>query len=444
MRDKVLAFCRREALFAPGAQVVCAVSGGADSVALLHCLLKLRQELGITVTAAHYNHCLRGEASREDEAFVRRLCASWGVTLAVGQGDVAAFAAESGRSVEEAARVLRYEFLLAQKGTVAVAHHADDQVETVLLHLLRGTGLRGLGAMAPKNDRVVRPMLAVTREEILAYLQKEGLCWREDGTNGSDDALRNRLRHHVVPLLKEENPNLSETVGRMTGLLRRDEAYLQAQTEALLQRACRPGGYDARTLRQAPQVLCHRALRQLLAIPKPTMAHVLGAAELLQRDSGSGELPLPGGFVLRNSYGVVSLQCAAAGSFAPLVIGPGQRKWIAEAELEIALSEPELLEKNIKSTSTFAIRCDMMSADFTISVRPRQTGDVLCLSGGTKSVKKLMIDRKIPAYRRGLCPVLTDGERIIAVYGLGADRAWAAAPGDRAVMISITRRENHD
>lgn len=362
----------------------------------------------------------------------------------MGRGDVGAFAAESGRSVEEAARVMRYEFLLAQKGVVAVAHHGDDQVETVLLNLIRGTGLRGLGAMAPKSDRVVRPLLTVTREEILVYLQKEGLFWREDATNAGDDALRNRLRHHVLPLLKEENPNLSETVGRMTGLLRRDEGYLQAQTEALLQRAVCPGGYDAKTLRQAPEVLCHRALRQMLAIPKPTMAHVLGAAELLQRDTGSGELPLPGGFVLRNTYGVVSLQHTGEKSFAPFSIQSGQRKWIVEGELELSVSEPEILEKNMKSTSTFAIKCDMMRADFTIFVRPRQTGDALCLSGGTKSVKKLMIDRKIPAHRRGLCPVLTDGERIIAVYGLGADRAWAAAPGDRAVMILITRRENHD
>lgn len=444
MRDKVLAFCRREGLFAPGTQVVCALSGGIDSVAMLHCLLQLGQELEITVTAAHYNHCLRGEASQEDEAFVRRLCASWGVPLAVGRGDVAAFAAEAGRSVEEAARVMRYDFLLAQPGVVAVAHHGDDQVETVLLNLLRGTGLRGLGGMMPKTDRVVRPLMTVTRAEILAYGKSEGLSWREDESNGQDDALRNRLRHHVLPLLQEENPNLAGTVERMTELLRRDESYLQAQTEDLLRRACRPGGYDARMLRQAPQVLCQRAIRRLLEIPKPTMAHVLGAVELLQKDSGSGELPLPGGYVFRNSYGLVSLQRTGAWSFAPVELRPGQRISISEAGLEIALSEPEVLEKNMKSTSTFAIKCDMMRADSTISVRPRQTGDTLRLSGGTKSVKKLMIDRKIPAYRRNLCPVLTDGEGIIAVYGLGVDRAWAAAPGDRAVMISITRRENHD
>lgn len=440
MRDKVLAFCRREGLLESETPVVCAVSGGADSVALLHCL----RELGVPVTAAHYNHCLRGEASDGDEAFVRRLCASWGVPLTVGRGNAAEFAAETGRSIEEAARVLRYEFLLAQPGLVALAHHADDQVETVLLNLIRGTGLKGLGAMEPRRGRLVRPLLTATREEIEAYLRANYLPHREDATNFDDDALRNRLRHHVVPLLRRENPNLAETVGRMTDLLHRDEAYLQQETEALLTRAKRPGGYDVCLLRQAPEVLRDRAMRQLLAIPKPTMTHVQAAASLLDGTCGSAQVCLPGGFVFRRSYDLVYLDRPGAQTFSPRTLCLGQTVRIPEAELDISLSMPLVLEKNVDSISTFALKCDMMGTDFTVSVRSRQTDDVLTLPGGTKRVKMLMIDRKIPAHRRGLCPVLVHGNAVMAVYGLGTDRAWAAAPGDRAVMISITRREHHD
>ena len=196
MKDKVLDWCRQELLLQNGDHVVCAVSGGMDSVAMLHCLLSLREVLQITVSAAHYNHCLRGKASDEDEAFVRRLCASRGIPLVSERGDVMARVRETGESVEEAARQMRYDFLLRQEGLIAVAHHADDQVETVLLNLLRGTGLKGLCAMSPRQDRIIRPLLEVTRQEIEAYVLEQGLLFREDGSNKEDDALRNRLRHH--------------------------------------------------------------------------------------------------------------------------------------------------------------------------------------------------------------------------------------------------------
>ena len=180
MKDKVKAAL---AGLSPGSALVCAVSGGADSVALLHCLWTLSEEAGFSLSAAHFNHCLRGEESDGDEAFVRYLCKQWGVPLAVGRGDAAKRARETGESLEEAARALRHGFLSAQPGLIATAHNADDQVETVLINLLRGTGLRGLCGMAPQSGRIVRPLLTVTRAEILVYLQENGLSWREDSSN---------------------------------------------------------------------------------------------------------------------------------------------------------------------------------------------------------------------------------------------------------------------
>ena len=226
MKDKVKAAL---AGLSPGSALVCAVSGGADSVALLHCLRALSEELGFSLTAAHFNHCLRGEESDGDEAFVRDLCGKWGIPLTVGRGDAAKRARETGESLEEAARALRHGFLSAQPGLIATAHNADDQVETVLINLLRGTGLKGLCGMEPQSGRIVRPLLTVTRVEILAYLQENGLSWREDSSNFEDDALRNRLRHHVIPLFRQENPSLAATVARSTAILRRDEAHLEAR-----------------------------------------------------------------------------------------------------------------------------------------------------------------------------------------------------------------------
>jgi len=436
--DKILQHCRREQLFRPGEQVVCALSGGADSVALLHCLLALREDLQITVSAAHYNHCLRGEASDLDEAFVRRLCASLHVPLVVERGDVAAHAAEHGQSVEEAARQLRYDFLFRQPGVIAVAHHGDDQVETVLLNLLRGTGLKGLCAMSPRQERVVRPLLTVTRQEIRDYLTERELSWREDATNDGDDALRNRLRHHVLPLLQAENPNLAATVGRMTVLLQADEAWLSRQTEDLLTRARRENGWDCETLRQAPAVLRRRAIRQLLEIPKPAMHHVDAVEGLLEDLQGSASVELPDGWMALREYD--SLQLIRRQEdlpWQPVTLQLGQRETVPGAELEIAVEGPVILEKTTDSLSTFAVKYDMMDANPMIVVRPRRTGDSLQLSGGTKSLKRLMIDRKIPAARRDRMPVITAGEQILAVYGLGTDVRWAARPGDRALIVQI-------
>lgn len=445
MRDKVLAFCRRERLFQPGDRVVCALSGGADSVAMTHCLLSLRQELGIEVRAAHYNHCLRGEASEEDEAFVRRLCVSWGIPLSCGRGDVAACALRTGQSVEEAARHLRYEFLLSQPGIVAVAHNADDQVETVLLHLLRGTGLRGLGAMRPRQERIVRPVLTVTRAEIEAYLLECGLDHREDHTNGEDEALRNRLRHHVIPLLKAENPSLSAAVERMTGLLRQDEDYLQAQTEALLEAAERPGGWDCRMLRGASPVLRGRAIRRLLTIPKPSMAHVRAVETLLEGTDGSASADLSGGFRAVREYELLRLErIAEEEDWEPLRLRPGESVWIAELGLRASLRGPVILQKSVDSLCTFAIRCDMMNPDPAVWIRPRKTGDRLHLPGGSRSVKRWMIDRKIPAGQRGRLPVLETAAGVAAVYSVGADCRQAAAPGEPAWIIEMNRGEIDD
>lgn len=438
MKDKVLQWCRRERLIQPGEHVVCAVSGGADSVAMLHCLLALREELQISISAAHYNHCLRGEASEEDEAFVRRLCASLDVPLTVGRGDVAARAAETGESLEEAARHLRYGFLKQLPGTLATAHNADDQVETVLLNFLRGTGLKGLCAMEPRQGQLVRPLLAVSRAEIEDYLQANGLLHREDDTNKEDDALRNRLRHHVIPLLKQENPSLSRTVGRMTGLLREDEAWLEMQTKELLECARREQGYDCRILWEAPAVLRRRAIRALLEIPKPAMHHVEAVEALLQRVSGSAEIRLPGGWIARREYDILQLlREPSTNRWMPLRLLPGESGLLPEVNLRISVDGPVFLEKKVDSLSTFAVKYDMMMENPTIVIRPRRTGDQMQLSAGHRSLKRLMIDRKIPAKQRDQLPVLTNGADVMAVYHLGTDVRWAAQPGDRALLVKI-------
>lgn len=191
MRGNILRFIRENELIKPGSTLVCAVSGGKDSVCLLHVMRSLQKELFITVKAAHLNHQLRGEESDRDEAFVRNLCESLSVPLTVSRADVLARCKETGESVEEAARVLRYRFFASLEGVVATAHTQDDNLETVLLNLVRGTALRGLCGIPPKRGQIVRPMLCVSRAEVEQYLLQNHLAHVEDSSNDSRLPLRN-------------------------------------------------------------------------------------------------------------------------------------------------------------------------------------------------------------------------------------------------------------
>ena len=215
-----------------GGLVLAAVSGGADSVCLLDWLYHLRDVRPFRLAAAHYNHNLRGEESRRDEAFVQNLLAERypDIDLYIGSGDVAGAARKAGRGLEDMGRELRYAFLQETLqalggGVIATAHNADDNVETVLLHLLRGSGLRGLTGIPPKRDGIIRPLLTTTRTQILEYLRIYSLPHVEDSSNTDDRFSRNHLRRHVVPLLREIDPWPEERVGEPAAVLRREPSH---------------------------------------------------------------------------------------------------------------------------------------------------------------------------------------------------------------------------
>ena len=205
MLSKLRAFVKQQNLISPGDQIVCAVSGGADSMALLFAMYLLKEEWNLQLSAVHFNHHLRATESDEDERFVRDFCEGYGIPLYVGSAQV-----KTGeKGLEAAARDARYAYFATLPGKIATAHTADDNAETMLMHLLRGTGLKGLGGIAPKRNNLIRPLLSVTRQEVLAFLEEYSLPYREDSSNATDLFLRNRIRHHVVPLLKSENPKFS-------------------------------------------------------------------------------------------------------------------------------------------------------------------------------------------------------------------------------------------
>ena len=440
MERKVLEFIRENELLSRGDEVTVALSGGADSVALLWCLRKLAPELGIRLQVAHFHHGLRGPEADRDAEFCAGLCRRWEIPFRLGRGDAAAEAARTGRSLEEAARVLRYAFLeQAAAGLIATAHNADDNVETLLMHLLRGTGIRGLGGIPPRRDRVIRPLLRCTREEILALLDREGLPHVEDSTNAADDCLRNRLRHRVIPLLRQENPNLAGTVARTAALVRAEDRCL-SRMAAEAAAGCRAGeGWSVSRLLGLDPVLRGRLLTSVLrdlGLEDPSEVLVRSLERLL-RAGPSARIDLPGGNTARREYDLLlfSPPPQAPEDWSVPLIAPGTTA-LPGGLGKIVCSVTKNLYFSQKNLNTFALKCDMI-LQHTCQLRSRRPGDRLTLPGGTKTLKALMIDRKIPARRRTALPVLTADGRILAVPGLAADRTALAAPGEPAVLVEF-------
>ncbi|MFC2287534.1 MAG: tRNA lysidine(34) synthetase TilS, partial [Selenomonas sp.] len=248
MLNKVLAFCEEHGLLAHGSSIVVAVSGGADSMALLDLLVHLQERLALSVHVAHFEHGIRGEASRGDADYVAAFCRTKGVACSVEAADVPQYAKERRMSLETAARELRYAFLRRVKAhvgaqVIAVAHHADDQAETVLQHILRGAGLHGLVGMRPRTGDVVRPLLACTKEELVAYCAAHGIEVRHDATNDAADARRNYLRLEILPRLAAHvNASAGAALVRLAEAARADDALLDEMAQAAFSRVvCREG-----------------------------------------------------------------------------------------------------------------------------------------------------------------------------------------------------------
>ncbi len=419
MLNKLLAFSREYDMICPGDSIVCAVSGGADSAALLFSLYLLKDRLDISLSAAHFNHHLRGAESQRDEDFVRAFCQRYDIPLHLGGAQVAA----GEKGLEAAAREARYAFLRSLPGKIATAHTADDNAETVLLHLVRGTGLKGLGGIAPVNGNVIRPMLTVTRREVEAFLKEWNLPHIEDSSNQTDAFLRNRLRHNVMPLLTVENPSLAENVSAMALRLRLDGDFLEKSAQST--------PFTVTNLRAMHPAQRSRALEAFLkasGVREPEAAHLLLAEKLVFSGSPSARAQFPGGVTITRRYDALAV-LADTPPLSPVVLPCPGRLELGEYTVTCAPAS------SIENTSdTFTV-----SPAGPITLRGRLSGDTIRLRGGTKTLKKLFIDRKLPASTRPRIPVLADEQGVLAVYGIGAslDRIPTALP---AVRIHIEKK----
>lgn len=421
MQNKLLKFIREQDLIRSGDRVVCAVSGGADSVALLFALYLLKEKLNITLEAAHFNHHLRGEESDRDEVFVAELCDRYDIPLHRGGGQVV----PGKKGLEAAARDARYAFLRSLPGKIATAHTADDNAETVLMHLIRGTGLKGLGGITPIHGNVIRPMLKVTRQDVDAFLEEWCLSHIEDSSNETDAFLRNRIRHHVMPLLAKENPKIAENLSQMALRLRLDEEFLSSQANS----TALPGVESLKTM---PKAMRNRALENFLkenGVKEPEDSHIALAESLVFSDKPSARASFPGGITLARNYDRLEVLSCEREQEEVILPCPGE---VLLPGLRVSCVPAE---ESIDTPDAFTV-----SAVGTIRIRGRKSGDSIRLSGGSKSLKKLFIDRKIPAARRQQIPVVCDDAGILGVYSIGAN--WDRTGGEHPVTIRFENTEN--
>jgi tRNA(Ile)-lysidine synthase len=448
MLKQISQFIRANNLFATGDTLVVAVSGGADSVALLDILVSLR-DLRLKLVVAHLNHMLRGEESAGDEEFVRNLAESYGLPFVLRRADVEEIARQERRSLEDAGRSARYALFDEVAAThracsVALAHHADDQAETVLLRLLRGAGGSGLCAMAPRSaGRYVRPLLAVSRSEIEVYLRKRGIAWRNDSSNGDGSFLRNRVRHELIPFLRGYNPSISRRLSATAEALAADEEFLDAATkEAFARHAV--SSADRVTLsvpgaRSEPRGIRLRLYRRAVLQAKGDLArisfrHLQALERLIFSAAPHQTLTLPDAVRAERCYEEVAFSSIEESS--PLLHGdifldsPGIYPLPGWGTLSVDFAHHP---GELKSTPATTAYFDLEQAPFPWRIRGFRPGDRFSPFGmtGHKKVKELFIDSKIPLSARRLIPLLFCGETLLWVGGVR--RSSAASLTERTI-----------
>lgn len=433
MLSRVERFIGEHNMLPQGCRVLVGVSGGADSVALLRVLWALREKLGFTLEAAHFNHCIRTEAD-EDEAFVAELCASIDVPFHVGRADVPALAASRCVSLEVAARDARHGYfreIMAKRGIdrLALAHHMDDQAETVLLRLIRGTGTTGLCAMAPVEDNgIVRPFLCLGRDDIRFWCAGNNVEWREDASNADTDIPRNYIRHDLMPHIKEcLNPQVSGALCRVAELMREDERYLGRLAADIANNGeIRMDGSVAlpvKTLVGLPAALKSRVLRLLI-----NRAGLMRDVERVNIDDIAGLLNC--GMTGRRidlRAGFIALREADALVIAPHLPGSPEYPFVrlnipGVAEAAGGVFTCELLSDTSVNYRKHPDHVQYFDADIfpkDAVVRSRLPADRFHPLGapGGKKLKEYLIDRKISRWSRDSIPVVAIGNEVLWVVG---------------------------
>ncbi len=431
-----------------GEHVLVALSGGVDSSVLLDVLIKCREELGISVSAAHLNHMLRGKDADNDEAFVREKCEKLGVPFVSERIDITSLAQKSGQSTELCAREVRYGFLRRAKAElgadkIATAHNANDNLETVIFNLSRGGGIDGMCGIPPVREDIIRPLIFVPRQEIEKYAACNGIEFCEDKTNAETVYTRNKIRHNIVPEILKINAGAIKNASRSSRILRDDADFLKNEAHLAAERVVADeNGCDVKKLYSLHPALFGRVCENFAAKAAGEenyvleYCHVTALRALCESAVPSGMIHLPGGVCARREY--ENLVFEKAGQYeaaAPVKLCEGEFHFGC---FRVFVKKTVKTEKINNSVNTFLISCGRIQDGLVL--RSRAVGDEIKLpKRPTKSLKKLFIEKRIPKAQREKIPVIADGEKTVAVYGIGTDERYIPQNGDEIYAIEINK-----
>lgn len=438
MIDKIRETIKKYNMIPDGATVVCAVSGGSDSMVLLNALNTLKNEYNFRLIAAHVNHGLRGESADRDENFVNGKCSEMGIEIRILRADVASLAKESGTGLEECGRKVRYDFFnsLGENVIIATAHNLSDRVETFLFNFTRGSALRGLCSIPPVRDNIIRPLIDCSKEEILDFCQSYSIEYVTDETNSDVRYSRNRIRHNVVAELKKINPSFESCAERCMDSVNEDEKFLSSLADDLLKRAECAKGFDAGILADALSPIKKRAV--ILICEKtvsvtPEQKFIGGICDILEN---GGKVQINGGVTVRVRKGILDFPVDSAEK-SKTEINSGTvefgNKTITVRTVDI--KETNNLQNVSKQDLEYYLDCDKIVGK--VCVRSREEGDRITLNSRncTKTLKKLFNEMEIPPETRNNIAVFSDDCGVILVEGAGIDKRVAVSDGTHKMLL---------
>lgn len=462
-KEKVIKLIRETGMLKDGDRVLAGVSGGADSVFLFYVLKELTLLMKIELHVIHVHHGIRGSEADRDARFVEKMCAGSGIPEKTVRRDIPREAGEKHLSLEEAGRAARLEILTEEAealggAVIALAHHRDDLAETVLFRIARGTGIRGLGAMRAKNGPFIRPLLGLTKREICGALVQAGIPWVEDGTNAEDDAVRNRIRHTILPLLKEEvNERAAEHLAELAECAAEAADFISAEAgkkeKVYVRTAAKDTVILAGIMEEHPAVrreILYRAISRAGGSAKDVSRyHILSAEAIFEKNDGAA-LDLPHGLIcMRNPSGIrIAVRENKSGMAEkpedvaieriPGVYTYGKRRFSFRMEGEAPWPVPE---------KRYTKWLDYDKIKSTLSLRTRRPGDYITIDGEgrKKKLSDWFTDQKVPVSKRDTIPLLVMGHEVIWITGMRIGYRFRVEQStEHVLLLESVREESED
>ncbi len=451
MENKSIKTVEKYNMLSAGDTVVIGVSGGADSCALFHFLLSLREKMDLHLICCHVNHMLRGKDADSDEEFVRELCRKNGVEFRLLKTDVAKASSESKTSTEQCGRDIRYRFFektAAEYGAkIATAHTASDNAETVIFNMTRGCGVNGLCGIPPVRGNIIRPLIEVTRSEIEAYCESNGISFVTDATNLTNEYTRNKIRHDVIPVLSAINPSFEQTILKMSDRMRSNADHLKKTAESILKSAADEKGYRTEILKNCDEAV----FAEIAAILAQKFDIVPDAVqtELIRKictEGGAVELKSKIFAVSKQGFLRIIKQSEKKQS-SPVKFDGQEIVVINDKKIRVSVLNIDEFNNGKKNNNfLFHNALDYDTIPLSVFFRTRQSGDNFRLRGRkvTKTLKKLFIEMKIPMEQRNDIVILAHDSQVVWIEGIGAAESYGIKAGTKKVLLILPENKEGD